>query len=211
MDLMIEWNPGAKLHEYYLLETQASHSKRTVLRALEPYYEENVFDRYTLAIPEGSKIAIISPFSDSILEQIPKLHTIWSDLPVWNERVTFIPIQTFYSPLVSTGSTKHRWATHIHNWQAACDDIVEKVRAVGANYAFIGCGALSLPIAAALKRAAGIIAIHTGGATQIMFGIKGRRWDNHAVISRFYNSAWIRPAAHEIPDGAREIENGCYF
>lgn len=209
MDLMIEWNPGVKHQEYTFLETYAPHSKRTVLRALEPYYEESVYDRYTLAIPEGSKIAIISPFSDTLLEQIPKLHTIWSGLPVWGNGVTFIPIQTFYSPLVAS-SVKHQWTAHIHNWQAACDDIVEKVRAVGATYAFVGCGALSLPIVAALKRA-GCIAIHTGGATQILFGIKGRRWDSHAVISRFYNSAWIRPVAHEIPDGGREIENGCYF
>jgi hypothetical protein len=57
------------------------------------------------------------------------------------------------------------------------------------------------------------VAVHTGGATQIMFGIKGKRWDkdNHSVISKFYNSAWIRPSAREIPEGARAIENACYF
>jgi hypothetical protein len=67
-----------------------------------------------------------------------------------------------------------------------------------------------LPIAAALKQA-GCIAIHTGGATQILFGIKGRRWDSHSIISKFYNDAWVRPAAHEIPEQAAAIENGCYF
>ena len=210
MDLLVEWNPISKLHEYYFLEAHAPQSKRTVLRALEPYYEDDPGDKYTLAIPEGEKIAIVSPFADTILNQAhpTKLPQIWESQPVWSPKHTFIPIQTFYSPLVA--GERHRWSPRIHNWQAACDDIVEKVRHVGAKYVFIGCGALSLPIAAALKHA-GHIAIHTGGATQILFGIKGRRWDSHSVISKFYNSAWTRPGTHEIPERAAAIENGCYF
>jgi hypothetical protein len=210
MDLMVEWNPTYKLHEHYFLETHAPHSKRTVLRALEPYYEDDLSARYTLAIPSGSKVAIISPFFDTILEQGPKLHTIWPDKPMWNESITCIPIQTFFSPLVTSLPTQQWPGAAGTCWEAACDMIVDKVRAVGAKYALVGCGALSLPIVAALKTV-GCIAIHTGGATQIMFGIKGRRWDNHGVISKFYNDSWIRPAHHEIPEKSAAIENGCYF
>lgn len=208
MDLMVEWNPVSKLHEHYILEAHAPHSKRTTLRALEPYYEPVPSDRYTRAIPEGVKIAIISPFADTILEQSSKLSDIWASEPVWNPGHTFIPIQTFYSPLVA--GERHQWAPRHHDWHAACDDIVDKVKQIGAKYVLIGCGALSLPLAAALKQA-GCIAIHTGGATQILFGIKGRRWDNHNIISKFYNDAWVRPSAHEIPERAGAIENGCYF
>lgn len=210
MDLMVEWNPSSKLKEYYFLETHAPHSKRTVLRALEPYYESDPSNRYTLAIPEGAKIAVISPFADTIMEQSSKLPAIWATNPVMSPEHTFIPIQTFYSPLVAGGDLHHQWAPHIHNWHAACDEIVEKVNQVGAKYVFIGCGALSLPLAAALKQA-GCIAIHTGGATQILFGIKGRRWDSHTIISKLYNDAWVRPATHEIPERAAAIENACYF
>lgn len=208
MDLMVEWNPSAKLHEHYFLEAHSPHSKRTVLRALEPYYELDPSNRYTLAIPEGAKIAIVSPFADTILEQSSKLPAIWTCTPVWNTAHTFIPIQTFYSPLVA--GERHQWSPRLHDWHAACDDIVEKVIHVGAKYVLIGCGAMSLPLAAALKQA-GCIAIHTGGATQILFGIKGRRWDSHNIISKFYNDAWVRPSAHEIPERAAAIENGCYF
>ena len=31
------------------------------------------------------------------------------------------------------------------------------------------------------------------GATQLLFGIKGKRWDDHPVISKLYNPAWVRP------------------
>jgi hypothetical protein len=209
MDLMVEWNPTSKEHEHNFLETHAPQSKRTMLRALEPYYETDISDRYTLAIPEDAKIAIVSPFWDSILHQATKLHTIWNTNAIWKPSHIFLPIQTFYSPLVAGACRDHQWS-HVSDWRAACDEIVEKVKALDAKYVFVGCGALSLPIVAALKRA-GCVALHTGGATQILFGIKGKRWDNHPVISKFYNSDWIRPSAREIPEGARAIENACYF
>jgi hypothetical protein len=211
MDLMVEWNPTSKAQEHTFLNTHAPRAVRTVLRALEPYYEASPEDRYTLALPAGAKVAVVTPFSDTVMEQLPKLQTVWPDVAVWQgtDGVTIVPVQTFYSPLVA-GSDAHRWPD-CEDWAAARDMIVDRVRAVGATHALIGCGALSLPIAAALKSAAGCVAIHTGGATQILFGIQGRRWDTHGVISRFYNSAWVRPGRHEIPERAAAIERGCYF
>jgi hypothetical protein len=76
--------------------------------------------------------------------------------------------------------------------------------------AFVGCGALSLPIVYELKKR-GIIAIHLGGATQILFGIRGKRWDTHSVISTFYTPDWVSPTVSETPQNAQRIENGCYW
>ena len=53
--------------------------------------------------------------------------------------------------------------------------------------------------------------IHMGGATQLLFGIKGKRWDTHPVIKNLYNEHWVRPEAHERPEGAETIESGCYW
>jgi leucyl aminopeptidase (aminopeptidase T) len=78
------------------------------------------------------------------------------------------------------------------------------------RYALVGIGAISLLLVAELKRR-GLVAIHTGGGTQIMFGIKGRRWDNHSVISKFYNHTWTRPSLDEIPTEAMKIEGACYW
>jgi hypothetical protein len=88
--------------------------------------------------------------------------------------------------------------------------MADRVEASGAKLAIVGCGALSLPLCVALK-SRGIAAIHTGGATQILFGIKGGRWETHSVISTFFNDAWIRPAAAEIPAHAAHVEGACYW
>ena len=78
--------------------------------------------------------------------------------------------------------------------------------------AIIGCGAYGFPLAAKLK-AAGKQAIHLGGATQLMFGIKGYRWENNypSKIATFFNDAWIHPSASETPKGAETVEKGCYW
>jgi hypothetical protein len=65
-------------------------------------------------------------------------------------------------------------------------------------------------IGAELKKQ-GVIAIVMGGATQVLFGIKGQRWASHSVISTFWNEAWVYPKGTETPGGASLIEGGCYW
>jgi hypothetical protein len=50
-------------------------------------------------------------------------------------------------------------------------------------------------------------AIHLGGEMQLLFGIKGKRWEN----SNIYNSAWTRPDPEDTPINANSIEDGCYW
>ena len=57
----------------------------------------------------------------------------------------------------------------------------------------------------------GLIVIVMGGATQVLFGIKGGRWATHPVISNFWNDFWVYPSPAETPGGASRIENGCYW
>ena len=78
------------------------------------------------------------------------------------------------------------------------------------DIALIGCGAYGFPLAAHVKRI-GKQAIHLGGSLQILFGIKGKRWDNHPVISKLYNEHWIRPRVEDKPNKAHLVEDACYW
>ena len=51
------------------------------------------------------------------------------------------------------------------------------------------------------------MSIHAGGATQLLFGIKGKRWDECG----FYNDYWVRPSEREKPLGYEKVEGGCYW
>ena len=78
------------------------------------------------------------------------------------------------------------------------------------DIALIGCGAYGLPLAAHVKRA-GKIGVHMGGCLQILFGIMGKRWDEHPIISKLYNDNWVRPSELEKPKSYLKVEDGCYW
>lgn len=67
-----------------------------------------------------------------------------------------------------------------------------------------------MPLAGRLKEL-GLPCVVLGGAIQVLFGIKGNRWANHSVISKFWNDAWVWPSEEETPRGAAKIERGCYW
>ena len=55
-------------------------------------------------------------------------------------------------------------------------------------------------------------AIHLGGATQILFGIKGKRWEERSkYISSLMNEHWVRPSSNEQIKNMKKIEEGCYW
>ena len=82
--------------------------------------------------------------------------------------------------------------------------------AVPYDVAITGAGAYSLPLAAH-ARDTGHAVVQMSGATQLLFGIKGKRWDAHPQISKLYNDAWTRPAASEQPQNKERVEGGSYW
>ena len=79
------------------------------------------------------------------------------------------------------------------------------------DVAIIGCGAYGFPLAAHAKKL-GKIGIHLGGVTQLLFGIKGSRWENwthYTELRKNNGKDWVY--ANEIPKDYKKIENGCYW
>jgi cation diffusion facilitator CzcD-associated flavoprotein CzcO len=78
----------------------------------------------------------------------------------------------------------------------------------------IGAGAYGFPLAAHVKRM-GKKAIHLGGVTQLLFGIKGRRWVDNPILFypyiNLYNEHWTYPSLEDKPTGAGKVEDACYW
>ena len=205
------WNPSIGNIERNILNIFAPKAKQFPLRSLEPYYINILEDRWTYNLLKHAKVAVVSPFYKSIEHQWKKREAIWGDNTIWGPiPPTIIPVKAGYSPYLSV--TTGKWSADIINggWQMAVADIVRQVQETGALFAIVGCGALSLPICYALKKV-NIASIHTGGATQILFGIKGNRWLTNSIISEFFNEAWEFPFPEEIPTGAKDVEGACYW
>ena len=90
------------------------------------------------------------------------------------------------------------------------ETIINQINVINFDIAIIGCGPYGFNLAAYIKRI-GKKAIHLGGATQILFGIKGKRWDTHPLTAKLYNEHWIYPKANEIPQNYKRADDGCYW
>jgi hypothetical protein len=143
-------------------------------------------------------------------QQVAKTDELWKGVEggLLKENVQWSFVKTGYSPILSLGVGG--WPPGVLSWQSAVEHIVGEVVKSRATIALIGCGGLGMIIAGELKKK-GISALVLGGAIQVLFGIKGRRWANHSVISGFWNDAWVWPAGDEIPRGAVLVEGGCYW
>jgi hypothetical protein len=181
------------------------------LRSLEPYYvrPEHQWSR----LLAGRRVAVVSSFADTMQRQIWKAGTIWANeelaglLPA-DQVAEWTFVRTGYAPATALGAAG--WPEGINTWQRAVAYVVRRVVQSGADVALVGCGGLGTIIGSILK-GYGISTIVLGGAIQVLFGIKGARWQRHEVISRFWNAAWVWPAADEIPKGAAMVEGSCYW
>ncbi len=204
MDHLVAWyNPS---HEQTAFKAYARTAK--VHQGLQWFNPWEI--PWTKVLPAGTRVAVVSPFAESISLQIPHLNSLFSK-ELWNDPV-ILPIRTGCSPALDTTSAA-AWpaASLAGGWRVAVERIVRDVLESGARVALVGCGALSLPIVAALKRR-GIIAIHLGGAIQVLFGIRGRRWIADKDIGPLMKSPlWRNPLPTETPKNARVIEGGCYW
>lgn len=184
------------------------------LRCLEPYYVDPCY-RWTSEL-EGQDVCVVSSFADSMEKQVKEnREKIWKE----NHVDSLLPpltrwhfIKTGYSPILAQGRATWMDAldTDVSSWHEAVDKLEANILATGAKVVLLGCGGLAMVLGQRLK-AKGKICIVMGGAIQVLFGIRGKRWEHHSIISHFWNDAWSWPSLDETPAGANEVEGACYW
>lgn len=191
--------------EDYMLDTYGKQAKLSVLEWLEPW-------RITKEVPwthslKGKRVLVVHPFAESIERQYQeKREHIFSRRYQADDILPPMELKTFAAVQSLGGQGAAGYVT----WFDALNDMIAKVSKIDFDVAIVGCGAYGLPLSAELKRM-GKQVIHLGGATQLMFGIMGGRWEKTPEIASLVNENWIRPAEKETPKSAMMVENGCYW
>jgi hypothetical protein len=170
----------------------------TELDALEPYYNQRPWSAHLA----GKRVLVVSPFAATVEAQYRHRQQIWRAkqevLPEFELRTVRVPLSSYLA------------SPQYPDWFAALDGMCRQMEAVPFDAAIVGAGAWSIPLVAHAK-ALGAWAIHLGGVAQILFGIKGRRWERNERIMAFCNEAWVRPSGSETPQNIQAIEGGCYW
>jgi hypothetical protein len=199
------WFAPLASRELQLMKQVAPDARHIGLRALEPYYWP-LETRWTTGLA-GKRVSVISSFTDTMQSQLGK--------DLWANQDTLLPpstqwsfVKTGYAPSVAQGTAS--WPAEVKTWRDAVDYVVDTTLAQKPDVALIGCGGLGMVIATRLRRA-GISVLVMGGAVQVLFGIKGNRWEKHPTIGQFWNGNWVYPSVQETPGAAGRIEGGCYW
>lgn len=165
------------------------------LGSLEPHF----FPYNWVRLLEGKRILIIHPFADTIASQLNRLDKIHS-----NSHLKFKDCE--FEILRSVQSLGYTVGNDFDCWVSALNFMTDSIRTIKFDIALIGAGAYGLPLAHECKKM-GKSAIHLGGSLQLLFGVKGKRWDNTGL----YNDYWVHPLLSDTPKNYLDVEEGCYW
>ncbi len=188
IDFLASWSKG-ETSNYVKLKKNISKS---YIFDIEPYKS---IKPWTLAL-EGKKVLVINPMVDIFEKQMQNREKLF-DIPMLpNFELIKLKALFFGDPVYTT-------------WKSVFDYYKEQISMTEFDVAIVGCGTWGMPICKIIKDK-GKGAIHLGGATQIMFGVMGKRWKDWPNYACLVNKYWLTEHK-EKPEVAHLIENSCYW
>lgn len=171
------------------------------LETLYPFFVENSWMRAL----KGKKVLVIHPFKETIESQYQKRALLFPSkdwLPNFESLTVIKAVQTLAGE-----------RCQFKDWFTALNNMIEQIDHIEFDVALIGCGAYGLPLAAHCKEI-GKKGFHIGGGLQLLFGIKGKRWEqqySNSCYRDLFNEHWVYPNEREKPKKADSVESGCYW
>ena len=156
---------------------------------------------FTYAL-KGKKVLVVHYLAEQIEEQYKKRDKLFENQKVLPE----FELHTLKAVQTIAGQRDPRFA----NWFEALDYMYEEIQKIDFDIALLGCGAYGMPLAAKIKKM-GKQSIYMGGVLQMLFGIRGKRWDDEPKASALYNEHWVSPEAKSVPKKSDSVEGGCYW
>jgi hypothetical protein len=198
VDILGSWLPEERWFKDLL-----SQAVCVRLRYLEPFWAAKPWT----ACLKGKRVLVVHPFAKSIERQYERREELFSNpdlLPAFASLRTIKAVQSIGN---ETGG--------FDTWFDALKWMEDEMDKEPYDVALIGCGAYGFPLAAHAKRT-GHKAVHLGGALQLLFGIKGKRWfspdgDVYDDYHHLLRPSWVWPEETDKPKHADDVEGGCYW
>lgn len=208
IDLHAVW--PMNMEDYFIKYYENRNVKLTRLWQLEPWQPVPCeCMRWSEALA-GKKVLVIHPFAETIQDQYNNRRSgIFGEYFKDREILPEFDLKTIKAVQTIAGETDNRFKS----WFDALQYMIDECKNTDFDVAIIGCGAYGFPLAAEIKKM-GKVAIHLGGATQLLFGIIGKRWesDNYKIFNKdIVNEYWVRPSDKDKVKSGNKVEDGCYW
>lgn len=184
--------------DYYIKKFMRKDVTLTHLNMLDFWRYEQPF---TSAL-KGKKVLVVHPLAEQIESQYEKRELLFENPEVLPE----FELHTLKAIQTVAGEKDPR----AKDWFDGLDYMYNEAMKIDFDVAILGCGAYGMPLAGMLKKA-GKSVIYMGGVTQMLFGIRGGRWDVDPVASKLYNEHWVSPEQSSVPKRAKDVEDSCYW
>jgi hypothetical protein len=156
----------------------------------------------------GKRVMVISGFASIMAQRAEE--AVWNQYwagrlpwPGWKEIIP-VPFSYGFEP-----AAREKFRDSLELLEFFKQEHAEALAASDA--VLVGCGAYSVPLVHWAK-SGGKPAIHLGGSLQILFGLRGRRWEEFGGVWKdLFNEHWIRPPPETIPSTAQRVERSAYW
>lgn len=149
----------------------------------------------------GKKVLVVSAFADEITFQYARREKLFPKEP---DLLPVFDLKALQAPLTMGDETDYRFPSFMRS----LEEMEKAIDQTDFDIALIGCGAYG-SLLTLYCRKLGKMALQTGGATQTLFGIMGKRWENRPHVATRVNEYWIRST--KKPKGYEKIDNGAYW
>lgn len=184
--------------EHYIIDKYAKPAHVILLPQIESIWLD---DPWVQAL-EGKKVLFINPFAETMKKQYERRHLIWPEKCVLPDMdAKFLKSVWYLGKDDNSG---------FGNWFEALDYLYTEASKIDFDIAILSCGPFSTFLAAQFKRD-GKQAIQYGGALQMLFGIRGARWDDSDEYKGYFNEYWVRPNQEDAPKGTERLDNKIYW
>jgi len=196
IDVLGSWCP-----EEYYMQNELEKAIKMKLSHIEPAYmaDDDHITSWTSEL-SGKTVLVVHPFEETIKKQYEKRQLLFKR----NDILPEFELKTIKAVQSIGGNSNFK------TWFDALKHMEDQIDSISYDVCILGCGAYGFPLAAHAKRT-GHKAIHLGGATQLLFGIRGKRWEERTDYQPLFNEYWVRPDSKETPLAASLVENGCYW
>lgn len=192
---------GSWLNEEIMFKVALKDVLKIRLLLLDPYWSKI---SWTKAL-EGKRVLVVHPFAKTIESQYKKRQLLFA-----NNLLPAFDLKTIKAVQSLAGEK-----TEFKDWFEALDYMKNEIDNQDYDICLIGAGAYGFPLAAHVKRK-GKKAVHLGGSLQLLFGIKGKRWEDPNYnktynYSALMNEHWVNSSDAEKPQNAAVVEGACYW
>jgi len=145
----------------------------------------------------GRRVLVVSSFTETIQSQYKKRQFIYPD----SNTLPAFDLITVQAPVTNADAVPQ-----FSTWEETLIDLFNRCMKQDFDIALIGAGSYSLPLADMLFQS-GKQVIVMNAHIQLLFGIKGGRWDDNQAWGH-YNQYWVRPSQKETPPNSKVVDFG---